>query len=200
MLHSVGSEQRLQGRTISNLRLIMEFIDGVYYPCWFSIKWIKQWIEGPRHVLLYLQLLKQQKKIVHDTVMPTDKRSAFYAYGQMIIQSLLHSWPSEKMNSKVYGNEKHQALNPWQTTLWIYWLVRSSRALSDIYIPPRTLKIKGFLNEPMSVPQWPCFTKSIERIVKQVTEMSGTACSHKKRECVRRAPEVSQIIMQSNEL
>ena len=161
----------------------------------------KQWIEGPRHVLLHLQLHKQQKKIVHDIVMPTVKRSAWHAYiwwDDNTIPSLFmairrgEQW-REQQSTETKGT-KH-----WthcKQHCGSHWLVGSSWALSDIYIPPCTLKIKGSLNEPMLVPQWPCYTKSIERLVNQVTEMSGTACSHKKRECVRRAAEVGHIIMQ----
>ena len=98
----------------------------------------KQWIEGPRHVLLHLQLHKQQKKIVHDIVMPTVKRSAWHAYiwwDDNTIPSLFmairrgEQW-REQQSTETKGT-KH-----WthcKQHCGSHWLVGSSWALSDIY-------------------------------------------------------------------
>ena len=61
---------------LHNLRLIVEFIVGVYMPNWFNIKVKHSWVGGPRHVLYQLELLRSQK--VLDLVMPTVRRSAWY--------------------------------------------------------------------------------------------------------------------------
>src|SRR6218665_3402129 len=47
-----------------------------------------------------------------------------------------------------------------------------------VYEPPLTCKlitadVKKFVDEPMQVPPWPCHAQSIERCMKQVTEVAG---------------------------
>ena len=68
------------GRMLSNLRLIVTFIVGVYVPNWFNIKVKHSWIEGPYHLLYQLELLRQQSKKVTDIVMPYVIRNAYYAH------------------------------------------------------------------------------------------------------------------------
>ena len=65
------SHHGLKGKPLKNLRHIVEFITGVYYPCWFEIKVKHSWIEGPRHVLFQLQLIAQQSKEAVKAVLPT---------------------------------------------------------------------------------------------------------------------------------
>lgn len=48
------SKHGLKGKNLRNLQLIVEFIIGVYYPCWFNAKVKHCWIEGPRHILFQL--------------------------------------------------------------------------------------------------------------------------------------------------
>ena len=77
----------LTEKTFKNLRLIIEFIVGVYYPCWFQIKVKQSWLDRPQHVLFQLKLLKYQKEEVIAIV----KRSAWFAFSECIIQTLLCS-------------------------------------------------------------------------------------------------------------
>lgn len=51
----------LKGKHLKNLKSIVEFIIGVYYPCWFNVKVKHSWIEGPRHILFQLDCLKSQR-------------------------------------------------------------------------------------------------------------------------------------------
>ena len=69
----------------------MEFIIGVYYPCWFTMKVKHSWIEGPRHILFQLNCLTSQRKEVLDLVMHTVKISAWYAHSEAILQTRLCS-------------------------------------------------------------------------------------------------------------
>ncbi|ESN99414.1 hypothetical protein HELRODRAFT_162962 [Helobdella robusta] len=55
---------------LKNLKMIIEFIVGVYMPNWFKIKVKHNWIDGPRHVLFQFELLKSQDKEVIQIVMP----------------------------------------------------------------------------------------------------------------------------------
>ena len=97
------SKNGLKGKNLKNLRFIVEFIIGVYYPCWFKVKVNHSWIEGPRHILFQLDCLKSQRKEVLDIVMPTVKRSAWYAHSEALIQTLLCS---EDQKERIEGVER----------------------------------------------------------------------------------------------
>ena len=71
--------------------MIVEYIVGVYYPCWFNIKVKHGWIEGPRHILYQLQQVRYQQETVVQIVMPVIQRSAWYAFSEAIIQTLVCS-------------------------------------------------------------------------------------------------------------
>src|SRR6218665_838667 len=75
---------------------MVEYIVGVYYRCWFNIKIKHSWVEGPHHVLFQLQQLRLQDSAVVDAVLPTVKRLAWYAFSEMIIQTLLCSDDSQE--------------------------------------------------------------------------------------------------------
>ena len=62
-----------------------------------------------------------------------------------------------------------------------------------------TGEIKCFVHTPMKVPDWPCHTQSIERVVKMVTEASGKYFSHEKRDGVIKTQEASRRLMPRNE-
>ena len=78
------SRHGLKGRQLQNLKLIVEFIVGVYMPNWFNVKVNHSWVEGPNHVLFQLGLLRSQRKKVLDMVVPTIKRSAWYAHPEAV--------------------------------------------------------------------------------------------------------------------
>ena len=86
----------LTEKNLKNLRLIIEFIVGVYYPCCFQIKVKHSWLDGPRHVLFQLKQLKYQKEEVIAIVKKTVKRSTWFAFTECIIQTLLCSNKEEE--------------------------------------------------------------------------------------------------------
>ena len=51
------SEHTLPSNADKNLKLLVEFIVGVYSSLWFEIKVKHGWIEGPYHILKQLQLI-----------------------------------------------------------------------------------------------------------------------------------------------
>src|SRR6218665_2288308 len=87
--HIYVSKHGLSGKTLINLRLIVEYVVSVYYPCWFNIKVKYSWVEGPHHVLFQLQQLRLQGSGIVDVVLPTVKHSVWHAFSEMIIQTLL---------------------------------------------------------------------------------------------------------------
>ena len=85
------SKHGLKGNTLRSLKQLVEFIVGVYFPCWFQAKVQNSWIEGPRHILFQLECLRSQRQEVIDIVTPVVKRSAWFAHSENIIQTLLCS-------------------------------------------------------------------------------------------------------------
>ena len=79
----------LTEKNFKNLRLIFEFIVGVYYPCCFQVKVKQFWLDEPRHVLFPLKQLKYQKEEVIAFVKKTVKRSEWFAFSECIIQTLV---------------------------------------------------------------------------------------------------------------
>ncbi|QQP40751.1 Uncharacterized protein FKW44_017171 [Caligus rogercresseyi] len=213
------SKHGLRGKNLKNLQLIVEFIIGVYYPCWFNAKVKHCWIKGPRHILFQLDCLKSQKKEVLDLVMPTVRRSAWYAHSEMLIQALLCSEdqkdringvekiltirgegdPNSQLGDSSVRMRKTPEINTEATSIndLISW--------SDGVLEPpltcslSTLEVKGFINSPMKVPNWPCHTQSIERVVKMVTEASAKYYSQEKRDGAIRAQEASRRLMAKND-
>ena len=59
--------------------------------------------------------------------------------------------------------------------------------------------MENFINTPMEVPNWPCHTQSIERVVKIVTEASAKYFSQEKRDGGIRVQETSRRLMSKNE-
>ena len=97
------SAHGLKGKQLKNLRMIVEFIVEVYFPNWFNIKVHHRWEDGPKHVLYQLQLLRSQKQTVLNIVMPTIRRSAWYAHPEAILQAMLCS---EDLEERKTGVEK----------------------------------------------------------------------------------------------
>ena len=179
----------LAKKNFKNLRLIIEFIFGVYYPCWFQIKVKHFWLDGPRLVLFQLKQLKYKKEEVIAFVKKTVKRSAWFAFGECIIQTLLCSNDEEERKLGVqkvleirgkgddntqFGNNsvkcrKISSINTDADNLMdqIEWKDSVYEPLLSTYLT--THEVKEILHKPMVVPDWPCHSQSIECCVKQVS-------------------------------
>ena len=210
------SKHPLRRKAQKNLTFLVEFIVGVYYPCWFNIKVKHSWVEGPRHILFQLECLRSQKKEVVDIVMPTVSRSAWFSHSENIIQTLLCSSDKEERKHGVnkiieirrngdpdaqLGDLSVRARNTPVINFGSCSLVDLiDWSKEDMYEPPLTCKIptselKHLIDIPMKVPDWPCHTQSIERVVKMVTEASEKYYSHEKRDGAIRAKEHSRRLM-----
>ena len=73
------SDHGFKGKNLCNLKLIVQFIVGVYYPMWFRIKVIHSWLEGPRHVLHQVRLVNQKTNMVQKVEWPHVLSSAWNA-------------------------------------------------------------------------------------------------------------------------
>ena len=61
-----------------------------------------------------------------------------------------------------------------------------------------TAKVKELLQTPMTVPDWPSHTQSIERCVKMVTEASGHVYSQERRDGYIRSQILSRELVSRN--
>ena len=86
----------LSAINLQNLTWIAEFIVGVYFPNWFNIKVKSCWVEGSRHTLYQLELLRSRRKSVLDIVIPSIKRSAWYAHSEATSQAMICSESKEE--------------------------------------------------------------------------------------------------------
>ena len=140
-------------------------------------------------MLFKLDQMTHQKEEVVNIVLPTVKRSSWFAFSECIIQTLLCSKDEEERRQGVKkiveirgeGDDSTQVgdrrVRPRKTPE----INSHARSLVDliswekpVFEPPlthhlTTLEVKQFLSKPMEVPSWPCHTQSVERCVKQVT-------------------------------
>lgn len=210
------SKHELKGQLLENLRLIVNYIIGVYLPNWFNVKLNPKWVNGPSHLLFQLQLVRTQSKLVRDIVLPVVRRSAWYARSEAVLQAMLSSQCTElrakaleiilRIRGKPFDDDQMGDCTFIQRK--IVQLNVNAIKLSDlldlnseVLEPPLTTSLtskdlKRFEDTPMQVPNWPSHTQSVERCVKMVTEAAGHVYSHEKREGYIKAQLVSRQLLQ----
>ena len=196
----------------------MNFVVSVYLPNWFNIKVHSSWVEGPRHVLYQLELLRTQSKNVLDIVMPTIRRSAWYTHSEAILQSMLGSKNAEErkeavnriLNIRGIGDEVTQVGDSSFRGRRTPEINPNAKQLSDLIAwnfsvtePPLTCTltsatIKEFLKYPMEVPHWDSHTQSVERCVKLVIEAASHVYTYERRKLYIRAQLVGRHLMSQN--
>jgi hypothetical protein len=212
------SQHGLYGINLQNLTWIVEYIVGVYIPNWFNIKVKSCWVEGPRHVLYKLELLRSQREPVLDIVMPTIKRSAWYAHSEAILQAMICSDSKvergqaveiilklrekyhEQSNTGGYSHRHRRTPDINIDAKNLFSLIDWSNNITE---PPLTCNftssdIKDLIDNPMVVPQWNSHTQSVERCVKMVTEAAGHVHTSERREAYIRAQFISRELMSAN--
>ena len=198
------SQHGFRGRVAKNLKLIVEYIVGVYYPTWFNYKVKNDWLEGPRICLEQLNLTLRQDKEVINIVFPRMESSAWWASPEMLLQSLLCSTNAEdrvfavKKILKLRGEDLNN--NDVVRTHHKVLLNRKATSLMDLIIweedkttePVLTLQltdeeVKSFELAPMSVPTMPVHGQSVERCVKEVSAASQAVYGYERRDGFIRA-------------
>ena len=161
----------------------------MYFPVWFNIKVKYSWTEGPKHVLYQLKLLQHQSLDIQNMVITTIKRSAWYAFSESILQTMLCSENKEERDFSVNtileirgeGDENVQlgdlSVRPRRTPD----INTKAICLKDLidwngaFEPPltrcmTTRDIKEYFFKPMIVSNWCCHTQAVESCVKKVTQ------------------------------
>jgi hypothetical protein len=204
------SKHGLSGELLERLETIVTYIVSVYGLMWFQIKVKHSWIEGPRHVLTHLSLLKLQSPEVQAVLLPYLRTSAWYAHSESILQTLLTSQdPKErdfavKKILKIRGKQdvgktqprkrKLPELNEEATELQD--LIKWDRAQEPLLTCTLTRQeIKEFYNKPMEVPYQCGHTQPIERAVKEVTAASSSVYGEERRDGWIRSRAANREIM-----
>ena len=197
------SKHGLKGNVAKNLKLIVEYIVGVYYPIWFDYKVKNHWINGAQICLRQLQLTLKQDKKVSATVFPYMESSAWWANPEMLLQTLLCSSDAGdrkfavkhiiELRARATEEDKvrtrHKvSLNSKATCLrdLIIWKE------DEITEPILTLElsedqIKELVTAPMIVPDLPVHGQSMERCVKEVTAAAEAVYGYDRRDGFIRA-------------
>ena len=210
------SKHGFRGKYLTNLKLIVQFIIGVYYPMWFEAKVKHSFIEGPRHVLKQLELIRMQEQKVQNLVSATVTRSAWYSHSEAVLQTLLCSKDTDERvfavqmiikirNGKDQGDLSNrprvhaETFNPEAKKL-----TELCSWESNVYEPVFTCsltqdQIKEFEMRPMVVPYRPVHGQSMERAVKQVTRACESVFGAESRDGFIRAGVANRQLMPKNE-
>ena len=206
------SENNFEEEDMRKLKLIVQFIVGVYYPMWFSVKVKHSWIEAPRHVLEQVMLVREQEHNVQEIVWPFVASSSWFAHSENILQTLVCSDSEEERQFGVkkileIRADKEQGdmsvrprrtpeLNTSATSLTnlIYW------DRERLHEPPLTCSLTKqelikLLDHPMKVPYFPCHGQCVERVVKQVTKASAAVHGEERRDGFVRAAEAQRRLV-----
>ena len=206
------SKHGFKVKNLTNLKLIVEFIVGVYYPLWFEAKVKHSFIEGPKLVLKQLELVRLQSKKTRDLVAPHIQRSAWYSHSEAVLQTLLCSEDREervfavdKIRELREGNERGdlrnrirvhgENFNPEATTLTdlCSW---DSNVFEPVLTCSMSLQeISDLTENSMIVPDRPVHGQGMERMVKQVTRACEAVFGEEARDGFIRAGVANRLVM-----
>ncbi|KAG7156141.1 hypothetical protein Hamer_G031741, partial [Homarus americanus] len=147
-------------------------------------------------------LVRTQRKVVRDIVLPVARRSAWYARSEAVLQAMLCNQctnlrteavevilkirgtliDDDQLGDCSFHSRKVPPINVNATKL--SELVDLSL---EVLEPPLTTnltsqELRNLKETPMQVPKWPSHTQSVERCVKMVTEAAGHVYSHERQE------------------
>ena len=191
------SNHGLSGELLQRLRTVVVYIVSVYVPMWFRIKVLHSWLDGPRHVLTHLELLRLQTPDVQRILIPYLRTSSWFAHSESILQTLLTSSDAEERKFgvqkilKIRGRNSHGKTAPRKRKLptmnigagnlveLIDWN-RAHEPLLTCHLSKE--EVKEFVHTPMTVPYYPGHAQAIERAVKAVTIASASVCGEERRD------------------
>lgn len=209
------SKHGFTGKNRSNLKMLVEYITGVYYPMWFESK-VKNCItEDPRHILKQLELVRLQCKQVQNLVAPHVARSAWFSHSEDVILALLCShdkkerrFAVEKVVGIRQGREKGDRSN--RERVHVKNFNQDAKTLpelctwdSNVFEPVLTCQlsladIENIIEDQFKVEYKPLHRQSIERAVKQVTRACEAVHGAEARDGFIRAGVASMQLMPKN--
>ena len=193
-----------KGQEARHLKMIVEYIVGVYYPVWFKYKVRNHWVEGAKICLEQLQLTLLQSKQVVNIVFPHMESSAWWAHPEMLLQTLLcSSNPEDRkyaVKSIIQVRKRSDKDSEQIRTHHKVKLNKKATLLKDLIIwedeitcePILTqnmteAELKSLEASPMAVPVAPVHAQNVERCVKEVTAASEAVYGYERRDGFIRA-------------
>ena len=85
------SNHDLTGETLRKFNLIVNFVANVYLPMFYEIKVKHSILDGPRHILTLLRLLRSQPQEVLEIVSWYVNKGAWFAHSEAILLTMLAS-------------------------------------------------------------------------------------------------------------
>lgn len=180
------SDHHLTGEDLRKLNLIVNFVANVYLPMFYEIKVKHSILDGPKHILTLLRLLRGQPQEVLDIVSHYVGTGAWFAHSEAILLSMLASpnvlereFAVEKVLSirrgEEYGNKQPRTwvkpdINFDATTLqdlidWDGDKIHEPVFSCDL----SRQQIKDIVDNQLQVDNYPLHTQSTERAVKLVS-------------------------------
>lgn len=195
------SKHMFKGKDLKNLEMIVEFIIAVYYPMWFDAKIKHHVTNGPHLVLNQIKLINSHiKPAAKKIVLPYVNSSAWFSHPEHILLALLSSqeetdrhFAVKKILNVIRGKDgigdtsvrtyrvpeidwkatKIQELIDWKTTPLFEPIVTATMSADQV---------RGYLDKPLVLPDWPCHGQSVERTVKKTSEASLQVAGAEKRD------------------
>ena len=187
----------------AGLMNVTRYIVQVYSPVWFKIKKDSKFVNGPSNIFSLLQLVKLQPEEVKTIVKPVIQNNAYFAESGILLCAMLESSsesvrqaavkkireirenPPKKPRARVLtGIRKHIIPElQWEADSWdsiIDWnsvRVHEPQILSDLSLE----ELESAVSSPITFPELPVHSQSVERAVKLVTEASSTVCGEDNR-------------------
>ena len=191
------SEHGLSGHLLEVLETIVTYLVSCYIPMWFEIKVKSSWLDGPRHVLTHLGMLKRQSPRVQKILMPYLRTSSWFAHSEAILQTMLCSDDMRERKFAVDKIVKIRGRKPLGRTAprarKLPKLNAQAKSLQTIiswdraHEPLHTChlskdELRAFITKPMEVPYISGHTQPIERAVKEVTAASAAVYGEERRD------------------
>ena len=215
LLRTWVGKHGFKGKDLASLKMIVEFIVGVYYPIWFEVKVKHNFIDGPRHLLKQMELTRLQKKKVQGLVAPHIARSAWWSHSEAVLQTLLCSEDKEERrvavdvilklrDGKERGDLSNRArvhadtFNPQakKVSELCSW---EANVHEPVFTCSMSLdEIRELLETPMVVPYRPVHGQSMERVVKEVTRACEAVYGEAARDGFIRAGVANRQVMPMN--
>ena len=177
-----------------NLKRIVNFIVNFYAPAWFYIKSHESCQDGARNFFFLIQLYKDLSARDQEIIIPVLKNNAYYAHPESILLSavsdeneIIRKFAVEKINtlkdlssvSDVRLFDKRSIPLNLAATSYIEMIHWSD---VQVTVPPLLTdhihKWELSYEQPLILDKYPCHSQSVERNIKDVSEVSLKVRGH----------------------
>lgn len=187
----------------TGLDLVTKFIVQVYAPSWFTIKSHSKFTAGPSNLFHQMKLLQTQSQEVQAVVKCVIQRNGYFSEPGVMVCCMLESQeesvrrkavdivkktrakPPKAPRARVLKGIRKFVIPPLQWTAEVWWEMIDWTEIK-LYEPEILRRIdleqlEMAISQPLSFPNFPCHSQSVERTVKLVTEAASQVCGQENR-------------------